>query len=343
MPVSCNLFRALCSDCEDFVLEARAARRTRVAWTLLVFPLQFLPFTLEKTQMANRNQDYSYQSGSRGRSQNWRDEDDRNDEGRSQFSRSRERDTDEQSGSTGRYTGHGDFGRGEYGGGRSGWSGQERYGQSGYGQGGYGTGGSGQSGYGRSGSSERDDGQGGGYGYGGGGQQQSRYGQRGQREDYGYGASRGWAEPYGEGQQYTPGGEYGGRGVGDYGSQGYGSQEGYGGRGTGQHAGKGPKGYQRSDERTKELLCERLRDDPEIDPSEVTVSVQGGKITLEGTVDSRRTKNAIEEIADQFGLQDVQSNLRIQRTAPSGQQSDSQGRQGRGTSGEDNTTKQKHN
>ena len=81
----------------------------------------------------------------------------------------------------------------------------------------------------------------------------------------------------------------------------------------GQHQGKGPKGYQRSDERTKELLCERLRDDPEIDPSEVTITVQGGKITLEGTVDSRQTKNAIEEIADQFGTQDVQNNLRIQR------------------------------
>jgi hypothetical protein len=63
----------------------------------------------------------------------------------------------------------------------------------------------------------------------------------------------------------------------------------------------------------KELLCERLHDDPEIDASEVTVNVQGGKITLEGTVDSRRTKNAIEDVAEQFGSQDVQNNLRVQK------------------------------
>ena len=60
------------------------------------------------------------------------------------------------------------------------------------------------------------------------------------------------------------------------------------------------------------MLCERLHDDPEIDASEVTVSVQGGTITLEGTVDSRRT-NAIEDVAEQIGSQDVQNNLRVQK------------------------------
>jgi len=94
--------------------------------------------------------------------------------------------------------------------------------------------------------------------------------------------------PFGEGQQY-------------------GSQQ--------QHRGKGPKNYQRSDERVKEMLCERLHDDPEIDASEVTVNVQGGKITLEGTVDSRRTKNAIEDVAEQLGVQDVQNNLRVQKSS----------------------------
>ena len=86
-----------------------------------------------------------------------------------------------------------------------------------------------------------------------------------------------------------------------------------GGSSQGQHRGKGPKNYQRSDERVKEMLCERLHDDPEIDASEVTVNVQGGKITLEGTVDSRRTKNAIEDVAEQIGSQDVQNNLRVQK------------------------------
>jgi osmotically-inducible protein OsmY len=89
----------------------------------------------------------------------------------------------------------------------------------------------------------------------------------------------------------------------------------------GQHYGKGPKGYQRSDERLKELICERLREDPHIDPSEVTINVQGGKVTLEGTVDSRQQKNAIEDVAEQFGVQDVQNNLRVQRTSQAGGES----------------------
>ncbi len=100
--------------------------------------------------------------------------------------------------------------------------------------------------------------------------------------------SQGWREPYGEGQQY-----------------------GSGGGGQGMHRGKGPKNYLRSDERLKEMLCERLHDDPDIDASEVTVNVQSGRITLEGTVDSRQAKHAIEEVADQLGIQDVQNNLRV--------------------------------
>src|SRR3954464_5160653 len=100
----------------------------------------------------------------------------------------------------------------------------------------------------------------------------------------------------------------------------------------GQHGGKGPKGYHRSDQRIKELLSERLRDDPHIDPSEVSITVQGGKITLEGTVDSRQAKNAIEDIADQFGTQEVQNNLKVQRqTQGQGGESGQTGKSGGGS------------
>ena len=167
--------------------------------------------------------------------------------------------------------------------GQSNYGQQPRYGQpdywrSPYGRSGYGQSDHGQSGYGPT-------------GYGAG------YGATG------YGSSGGWREPYGEGQQYDQRGQYGG-------------QSSYGGQ-SGLHRGKGPKGYQRSDERLKEMICERLRDDPEIDPSEVTITVQGGKVTLEGTVDSRHAKNAIEDVAEQFGVQDVQNNLRVQRASSS--------------------------
>lgn len=82
------------------------------------------------------------------------------------------------------------------------------------------------------------------------------------------------------------------------------------------HRGKGPKGFQRSDERVKELICERLSEDPHVDASEITVNVQGGKVTLEGSVDSRQTKNAAEDIAEQF-CQDVQNNLKVSRQGDS--------------------------
>ena len=55
----------------------------------------------------------------------------------------------------------------------------------------------------------------------------------------------------------------------------------------GRYAGRGPKGYQRSDERLKEEVCEQLTADPDVDASDVEVSVQNGEVTLEGTVHTR--------------------------------------------------------
>ncbi|HUR20093.1 MAG TPA: BON domain-containing protein, partial [Vicinamibacterales bacterium] len=155
-----------------------------------------------------------------------------------------------------------------------------------------------------------------GYGYEGSASSGGRGQPGGQRSDQRHG---GWNEPHGEGQRYSPGVQHGGQ---------YGAQQ-SGSSGTGDHRGKGPKGYQRSDERLKEMICERLRDDPEIDPSEVSVTVQGGKVTLEGTVDSRHAKNAIEDVAEQFGVQDVQNFLRVQKATQMGGQS---GEGGRGAS-----------
>ena len=103
---------------------------------------------------------------------------------------------------------------------------------------------------------------------------------------------------------------------------------------TGLHRGKGPKGYQRTDDRLKELICERLRDDPEIDPSEVTINVSGSRVTLDGSVDSRRTKNAIEDIVEQFDVSDVQNNLRVTKQSAQAAQG-TQGAQGsQGSQGE---------
>jgi osmotically-inducible protein OsmY len=232
------------------------------------------------------------------------------------------------------FSGYSQFGQG-----RNRGSGQENYGQRDFGQRDFGQRDYGQGDYGQSGYGGRSGYGGGGYGQGG---YQSSSGQgRGQQSDSsqswrgygagygsegGFGDSGGWTEPYGEGQQY------GGQQRYSQVSQGSGSSgQGYGQSGSGQrglHRGKGPKGYQRSDDRVKELICERLRDDPEIDPGEVTINVAGGRVTLDGSVDSRRTKRAIEDIAEQFDVE-VQNNLRVTQRTGASQGGDSQGEWGK--------------
>ena len=65
--------------------------------------------------------------------------------------------------------------------------------------------------------------------------------------------------------------------------------------------GTGPKGWQRSDERLQDDICERLTDDHWIDASDVSVQVSGGVVTLEGSVTDRRLKHRIEDMVEQCG------------------------------------------
>ncbi len=82
--------------------------------------------------------------------------------------------------------------------------------------------------------------------------------------------------------------------------------------------GTGPKGYQRSDERLREDISERLMQAPDIDSSEVTVLVAGAKVTLEGTVPDRHMKHAIEDLVDACpGVQDIDNRVRVDRNAGS--------------------------
>jgi hypothetical protein len=77
---------------------------------------------------------------------------------------------------------------------------------------------------------------------------------------------------------------------------------------------RGPKGYQRSDERLREDISERLMHSDTIDSSDVTVNVMGGKVVLEGTVPDRYTKHAIEDLADAApGVQDIENRIRVAR------------------------------
>lgn len=76
----------------------------------------------------------------------------------------------------------------------------------------------------------------------------------------------------------------------------------------------GPKGYQRSDERLREDISERLLQARHIDSSDVTVKVSAAKVVLEGTVPERRMKHAIEDLVDACpGVQDIENLIRVRR------------------------------
>jgi len=84
---------------------------------------------------------------------------------------------------------------------------------------------------------------------------------------------------------------------------------------SGSHSGRGPKNYQRSDERITDEICERLTRDPEIDATNIEITVQSGLVTLGGFVGDRQSKRAAEDLAnDVWGVKDVQNQIKIQRT-----------------------------
>jgi hypothetical protein len=80
----------------------------------------------------------------------------------------------------------------------------------------------------------------------------------------------------------------------------------------GPHSGKGPRNYRRPDERVREDVCELLTKHPDIDGSEIEVSVDRGVVTLNGSVPDRRMKRLAEDIADcVFGVVDIDNHLGV--------------------------------
>jgi hypothetical protein len=114
---------------------------------------------------------------------------------------------------------------------------------------------------------------------------------------------------YGSAQDFTRGGP-------DW-ERGYGAEYGrgsFGRRAWGPYAGRGPRGYQRSDERIREELSDRLTDDPWIDASDIEVRVQSGVVTLTGQVENRDDKRRAEDIAEDIsGVRDVSNQLHVER------------------------------
>jgi hypothetical protein len=111
---------------------------------------------------------------------------------------------------------------------------------------------------------------------------------------------------------------------GGYWGQGAGGGQGIGGSDTGfsmagswmagPHSGRGPQGYQRSDARIEEDVCEHLTHHGMLDATGIQVQVAGGEVTLTGTVESRQAKRMAEDILDRIsGIRDIHNQLRVQQ------------------------------
>jgi hypothetical protein len=133
-----------------------------------------------------------------------------------------------------------------------------------------------------------------------------------------YGSQGGFDRPYSDANARSP--AHHGRGFGHdyreqfaeqrYGRQpafGYGFTEGA----TGAFRGRGPKGYERSDDRLREIICERLTDDPRIDASDVHIEVRDKVAKLTGQVPDRRTKYEIEDVVEHCGVKDIDNQVRV--------------------------------
>jgi hypothetical protein len=90
----------------------------------------------------------------------------------------------------------------------------------------------------------------------------------------------------------------------------------------GPHSGKGPQGWNRSKERIREEVCERMAQHGQLDASNLQVDVNEGQVTLSGQVNSRREKRIAEDLAESvWGVNDVNNQIRVTENSMLSQQS----------------------
>lgn len=78
------------------------------------------------------------------------------------------------------------------------------------------------------------------------------------------------------------------------------------------YRGRGPKDYNRSEDRIREDVCDRLTDDTWLDASEVQVEVKGKDVILSGTVNNRNQKRRAEDLVESIsGVKNVENRIRI--------------------------------
>lgn len=131
--------------------------------------------------------------------------------------------------------------------------------------------------------------------------------QRNVRYGQGQGAGAAWRSSRSQdqgGQWHVQGGQEASQ-SGQWGSQ--------SGRG---YAGRGPKGYRRSDDRIREEISDQFMENDQLDASDIEVKVVAGVVTLTGTVEDRQSKRLAEDIAERGnGVRDVMNQLKVENEA----------------------------
>ncbi len=82
---------------------------------------------------------------------------------------------------------------------------------------------------------------------------------------------------------------------------------------TQSYRGRGPRDYQRADDRIYADVCEALTEDADVDATHIDVAVNGGEVKLTGYVRSRSEKRRTDDVAAHVaGVRDVHNQLRVQ-------------------------------
>ncbi|WP_334161539.1 BON domain-containing protein [Phenylobacterium sp.] len=81
---------------------------------------------------------------------------------------------------------------------------------------------------------------------------------------------------------------------------------------SGPHAGRGPRGWSRTDARIREAVSEALMEDPLLDAREIEVQVEGGVVSLSGEVPGGSDAHRAEQLARRCGgVGEVRNDLQV--------------------------------
>ena len=100
------------------------------------------------------------------------------------------------------------------------------------------------------------------------------------------------------------------------------------GTGRSPYLGVGPLGYQRSDERISDDVCERLTRHGRVDASQIQFNVKDGEVTLQGKVPYREMKRLAEDVVERVsGVKDVHNEIKVEPRRAQAWDSDTEAQQ----------------